>query len=233
MALEYFFGADQGEGMSEAAFEVFKEKMKKAAAQIAAIKKEEGKQKKKEEELLKILSKFVKTSQKKDLVLLISRALEQNIPANFILAVILLGNEDIQKEIGSFLMLKGAVSEEKALTFFREDKTLPLKIRIELDNWMKSLLMQALETPQKLLKSTYEFEMIEIEKSEFGNPKFEEKKRIKPVLIQLAAFVMRDFLEQNKIVESYSKLKEFAEFFLKGILAKTQEALDNRKFLKD
>src|SRR3989338_7421407 len=108
MSLESFIGYESGEPMSAASLEKLREKMKAAAAQIAAIKKEEKRRKQKEEELLKILLKFVKTSHKKDLVLLISRVLEQNIPANFILAIILLGNEEIQKEIGQFLLLKGA-----------------------------------------------------------------------------------------------------------------------------
>lgn len=222
MGLEDFLGMDQGEGMSAASFEKFKEKMHAAAAQIAAIQKEEKKHKKKEEELLKILLKFVKTSHKKELVLLISRVLEQNIPANFVLAMVLLGNEDIQKETGSHLMLKEGKSDEKALVFFREDETLPLKIRIELDNWLKNLMFQATETPQKLLKTVYFLEPVE---ESFV-------KTIKPILIQLAAFVMRDFFEQNKVSESYKKLKEFAEFLLKGIFTKTEESLDKRKFIR-
>lgn len=65
MDLESFGGFDTGEGMDEAAFEAFKEKMKRTAAQIAAIKKEEKKQKKSEQDLTAILLKFVKTSHKK------------------------------------------------------------------------------------------------------------------------------------------------------------------------
>lgn len=228
MSLESFIGMDAGEGMSEAAFEAFKEKMKKAAAQIAAAQKEEKKQKKKEEELLKILLRFIKKSQKKDLVLLISRVLEQNIPANFVLAVILLGNEEIQREVGDYLMLKGEVDEkddEKALVFFgQEDETLPLKIKIRLDDWVKDILFQAGEKPQKLLGTAYQIEMIESQK---------ESKSIKVALIQLVAFVLREFLEQNEISEPYEKLSKFAKFILRGILTKTQESIDERGLLED
>lgn len=254
MSLESFIGFDQGEGMSEAAFEAFKEKMAAAAAQIAAMKKEEGKQKKKEEELLHILLKFIKNSQKKDLVLLISRVLEQNVPANFILAVILLGNEDIQAEVGRFLQIGTVATEgsegpplhpspnpafptphDHSLTFFsNEDQTLPLKIKIELDNWIRDLLFQAGENPQKLLKTAYDIQMIELAKEyDFEESKYEEKKEIKVVLIQLLAFIIRDFLEQHDIMESYEKLGDFARFILTGILNKTQESLDNRKLLGD
>mgnify|MGYP005669001197 CR=1 FL=1 len=77
MSLENFAGFDQNDGMDAASFEKFKEKMKRAAAQIKAIKKEEKKRKKKEDELVKILLKFIQTSHKRDLVLVISRALHR------------------------------------------------------------------------------------------------------------------------------------------------------------
>lgn len=248
MSLESFIGFDQaGEG-SSAALEALRERMKAAAAAIAAIKKEEGKQKKKEADLAKILLRFVKTSHKKQLVLLISRVLEQNIPANFVLAIVLLGNEDIQAEVGRFLMLEAGRQDSqplltgehhanaaKALVFFsEEDDTLPLKLKIEIDNWIKNMLSQAEETPQKLLKSAYDIEMIELEKeSAFDEPRYDEKKSIKTVLVQLVAFVLREFLEQNSVSEPYEKLQEFSGFILKGILDKTAESLENRHLLSN
>lgn len=238
--------------MDEKSFELFREKMKAAAAQIAAIKKEEGKQKKKEEELLKILLKFVKTSQKKELVLLVSRALEQNLPANFILAIILLADEEIEREIGSYLMLKAGVygdgagggsksvgaegsggegvsldAQEKALVFFREDETMPLKIKIELDMWLKSLLFQAEENPQKLLKTAYDIEMRENDRGEM-----EENRTIKVVLIQLIAHVMREFLNGKNFPNDYNDLLEFSKFVIRGILNKVEEGVRERKLLK-
>lgn len=250
MNLENFFGFDQGEGMSESAFEAFKEQMRAAAAQIAAIKKEEGKQKKKEEELLKILLKFVKTSQKKDLVMLISRALEQNIPANFILAIILLDNEEIEREVGGSFMLKAGQGtaqdlnqedQEHAMIFFGQDDSMPLKIKIELDAWMKTLLLQAEEKPEKLLKTAYDIEMIEIGEEKYEdeyyeehvNKKYNTKRTVKVILIQLVAFILRDYLDKHEIDSDYEKLSKFAEFIIKGILEKTEESFKNRKLLKN
>jgi hypothetical protein len=226
MDLESFGGFDTGEGMNEAAFEAFKERMKAASAQIAAIKKEEGKHKKKEQDLVKILLKFIKTSHKKDLTLLISRALEQNIPANFILAIVLLGNEDIQKETGNLLMLETseATPDEKALIFFGADKDIPLSARIQLDNWLKAILYQAEEYPQKLLKFAYE-----IVRDEDDN----DNKEIKTILFQLSTFIIRDFLEENKVDEPYRKLYEFSKFFIKGVLDRTAENLKARNLIGD
>ena len=225
MDLEFFSGFNQSEGMDEASFERFKERMKRAAAQIKALKKEEKRRKKKEDELIKILLRFIQTSHKKELILVISRALEQNLPANFILAIVLLGNEDIQKEIGDYLMLKGPkIEEENALPFFREDKTLPLKVKIEIDQWIKNIIYQAGESPQKLLRYAYDVEEVTVEDED-------ETRKVKVIskrLTQLTAHVIFDFLKQNGIEEDIVKLKEFSHFLMKGILKKTQEDLESR-----
>lgn len=242
MSLEQFISPDQGEGMSEAAFEALRERMAAAAAQIAQIKKEEGKQKKKEEELLKILVKFVKTSSKTDLVLLISRVLEQNIPANFILSIIVLSNPEIHLEVGNFKLLDSTEhdtpeaaqsSSQNSMVFFKaDDETLPLKVKIALDNWMKNLLLQAEDNAQKLLKTAYEIEMKELPKEwDFEDTKYERIERIKAVLIQIITSVMREFLEQNNISEPFEKLYDFAKFIITGILNKTKENLEGRKLL--
>lgn len=246
---------DGGEGMSESAFEAFKERMKAAAAQIAAIKKEEGKQKQSEEELLRILLAFIKHSQKSDLVLLISRALEQNIPANFILAIILLSNEDIKRQVGeSFFQLSGGKSElsemptnslneshseeptsqGSELVFFTgQDSSFPLKMRIELDSWIKNMLLIAEQVPHKLIKTAYKIEMIEQPKEyDYEDPKYEENRTIKMALIQLSAYILREYFEQNSHEEEYNNLYTFSEFILSGILTKTEEGLDNRKLLQ-
>ncbi|MBT3865441.1 hypothetical protein HOE67_03380 [Candidatus Peregrinibacteria bacterium] len=249
MGLEDLGGFDQGEGMDAASFEKFQERMRKAAAQIKAIRKQEKKQKKKENELIKILLKFIKHSHKKDLVLLISRVLEKNMPANFVLAVVLLGNEEIQQEIGKYLLpeeirtgevdlnqLEAAQAQdtaaaEKALIFFGDDKSLPLKIRIEIDNWIKGLILQASESAPKLLKTAYDIKKIR-EKKEGAVFENEVETRLEKTtsdaLIKLTANIILDFLKQNGLEEDFEKLQEFSKFLLKGILDKTKEELDDR-----
>ncbi len=228
MALENFFGLEGGEPMSEAAFEAFKERMQEAWAQIAAIKKEEKKQKQKEDDLLKILLAFVKDSQKKELTLLISRALEQNLPAGFILAMIMLENDELKPFVGDFMKQE---SNLRALTFFgEEDASMPLKAKIAIDAWMKGMMSQAEEYPQKLIKYGYDVEEIKQEDTE------EQKipqKTIKKILIQLCAFVLRDYFERMKIENDFDRLQEFSEFILKGIFTKTEEALNSRAFIED
>lgn len=245
MGLEDFIGLEQNGAMDAAAFERFQERVKAAAAHIQAIRKEEKKRKKKEDELIKILLKFIKSSDKKDLVLLISRVLERNVPANFILAIILLGNEEIQKEIGEYLSLKAGeqqtaqqkeptaqelstppgrdVPEDRSLVFLQTDQTMPLKVRIEIDKWIRDLIFQASETPQKLLATAYETDQSQAE---------EAKLILNKPLVRLAAHIIFSFLKQNGIEEDIVKMKEFAEFLLNGILNRTKEDLGQRKELE-
>lgn len=237
MSLESFIGFDSNEPMSESAFEALKERMRQAQAQIAAIKKEENKQKKKEVELIHVLLKFIQSSQKKDLVLLVSRVLEKNLPANFVLAVILLGNRDIQNEVGQFLMLKGPENEtenSKSLVFFQEDQTLPLKAKIELDQWLKTLLYQAEESPHKFIKSVYSVEKFKIKNEEdyfSSEVRYKTIKKLQESLIKLISYVTKDFLSQMQINESTERSDQFAEFILAGIVKKTEELLENRNLL--
>lgn len=247
MGLEDFIGLEQNGAMDAAAFERFQERVKAAAAHIQAIRKEEKKRKKKEDELIKILLKFIKSSDKKDLVLLISRVLERNVPANFILAIILLGNEEIQREIGEYLSLKpgqqgtpeqaqerageqvspaveaATMPEERSLVFFQTDQTMPLKVRIEIDKWIRDLIFQASETPQKLLATAYETDQSQAE---------EAKLILNKPLVRLVAHIIFSFLKQNGLEEDIVKMKEFAEFLLNGILNRTKEDLGSRKELE-
>ena len=246
MSLESFIGMEQGEPMSAAALEKLREKMAAAQAQIAAIRKEEKKHKKKEQDLLKILLQFVKTSRKHTLVLLISRCLEQNLPANFILSIVLLSNPEIQQAMGTFLMLKGSTAEavaqapegataaDQALTCCNaEDQSLPLKLKIEMDAWIKGLIVQAEVKPQKLLDTAYKVDYVKVpdEDSLFGDTKKEKRVEIQPPLIKLVAYIVGEYMEQNS-QEAGDNLEEFAHFILKGILAKTKEFIDSTAFLE-
>jgi hypothetical protein len=267
MGLEDFIGFEQNSAMDAAAFERFQERVKAAAAQIQASKKEEKKRKKKEDELVKILLKFIKSSDKKDLVLLISRVLEKNVPANFILAIILLGNEEIQREIGEYLSTPKAkpevlepnpakrgnepepaaqelsasetgIPEERSLVFFQTDQTMPLKVRIEIDKWIRDLIFQASETPQKLLARAYDVTISannESTENIFDNNDKSSTSNLvvtKPLTL-LVAHVIFNFLKQNGIEEDIVKMKEFAEFLLNGILNRIKEDLGKRKELKE
>jgi len=231
--LENFAGFDSGEGVSEEAFERFKERMKGAAKDLKAWQKGEQKQKKREDELIKILLKYIKAHKKSSFTLLVSRMLEENIPASFVLGIILLGDEAIQSEMGIKIALppasegtstaqSPAPGQSLLAVFGIEDATLPLKAKAEFDFWIKNLIDQASVHPHKII-STLE------EKNEKGEPAGAPKL----IAIQLQSFVLREFLNHFKIDYEFEKIQDFAKFVLISIIQQMHKQADDQNLLGD
>lgn len=228
--LEMLGGEGAREEMSEEEFEQFKEKMRAAAQQLKALQKGEQKQKKKEDQLFKILLKLIRDSSKRDIMLLASRCLEQNIPSVFVLSVLLLGNKEIQQELQISLDVPPREAEtgeheehreklaqaRREIVSLDEHKQLPLNAKIEIDNWIKNLHEQALTNPHKLLENARERE---------GG--------VKLILIQLATFVLRDFLAGEKVEWEYEKLKEFIALVLDRIMVDTENFIKTKKLKEE
>ncbi len=225
--LESFSGFDSGSNaMDPNAFEKFKERMKAAAAQLKAMQIGEQKQKKTEDELIKILLKFIQSGQKRDLMLLVARLLEENVPASFIISLLLISNQDMQQELG-IKMLPAAMSHEFPEDSDRETlpdrylegSVLPLKIKIAIDSWIQDILRRASENPHRVLKTVLDSEGI-----------------IKLAVTQLSTFSLRDFLEQQhetSIPVEYDRLKDFMDMMLEGIIKKLQEQIKDQKLLNE
>ncbi len=219
--LESFFSADnRGESMDPAAFERFKERMAAAAAQLKALQKQEQKQKKKEDELIKILLRFIQTGTKRDIMILVSRLLEQNVPAAFIVSLLLINNEDIQKELGVKLFLPGAVEEEKATALtlpdhYMKGEIIPLKIKIAIDAWAHEIVERSQEYAHRVLETVLDRDGL-----------------VKLVVLQLGVFCLRDYLEEEGIRIDYDLMKGFVELMLEGILKKVEEEFKNRKRMR-
>jgi len=216
--LESFSGFnDRNEGMDQAAFERFKERMAAASAQLKAIQAGEQKQKKKEDELIKILLKFIQSGQKRDILLLVTRLLEQNVPASFIVSVLLINNANIQQELGVKLLPPGQIDNIKQTLpdRYMPNQTIPLKVKIAIDAWVQEMLKYASEKAARLLETALNAD---------GT--------IKLPLSQLAILCLQDFLNEHNIQADYPDLKDFMQLMLEGIFKKIKEDLKNRKQLK-
>lgn len=208
--------------MDTAAFEKFKERMKAAAAQLKALAKGEQKQKQKEDELIKILLKFIKSGKKNDILLLVLRLLEQNVPAGFIVSILLISNREMQEDLGLKMLPHApehSLPEDSDIETlpdkYLKDSVLPLKIKIAIDAWLGEIAKRAAEYPERIIKTV-----------------LDEDGLIKLPVTQLAAFCMRDFLEKEKIGHSYEKLKDFVDLMFEGIIKKTREQFENRKQIR-
>jgi|GEM_PF-1434120 len=234
--LESFSGFNGNEAYDPAAFERFKERMKAASAQLKAIQAGEQKQKKKEDELIKILLKFIQSGQNRDVLLLISHLLEDNVPASFIVSLIAIAYQEIQEQIGLKLLpepddlakhaaaqsekvlLEGTTDPPKKETLpdhYIHGEVMPLKIKIAIDAWIQEIMKRAGENPHRVIKTGIDVE---------GN--------IKLTIIQLATFCLRDFMESQAQEAEYDRLREFMEVVLQGIFKKLDDMVENQKELK-
>lgn len=217
---ESFGGFEAGrESFDPAAFERFKERMAAAAAQLKALQKQEQKQKKSEDELIKILLKFIQSGKKKDILLLVSRLLEMNVPAAFIVSLLLISNKDMQDQLGLRLLPSGeveqAVEESTNLPdLYIGGEILPLKVKIAMINWIQEVTKKVNDHPHRTLKTVVD-----------------PDGQVHLTAIQLGSFCLRDFMEEQDVPHEYDQLKEFVSFFLNDLLQKVAEDLKNRKEL--
>lgn len=230
--LEFFNPSEGGESYDPAAFERFKEKIKKNGAFMAAARQQEQKQKQKEDKLAKILLKFIQNNQKSGILMLAARMLEENIPASFILSIILLGNEELIADMkqeagvdmarlanpetssGSSAQPMPKPSEYSLSTNFG-NASLPLKIKAEIDSWGNGIYETGSSIPFRILETALDSE---------GN--------LKKVVIDCSANVLDDYLASSGAPQiSYDACFSFCEFSLKGIMNAYKKQIENQKEL--
>lgn len=231
--LESFSGHDTGEGMDPASFERFKEQMAAAAAQLKAIQAGEQKQKKKEDELVKILLKFIQSgSQKRDILLLVTRLLELNIPAAFIVSILLINHQEMQTQLNIKLLpssfekiaekqlqavASGQLNGPQTLPDrYMPNQTIPLKVKIAIDAWIQEMVKYAFEKPHRMVETALDTNGL-----------------IHLPMLQLGVLCLEDFLQQNAVETKYEDLKEFMNVMFTGIMKRLQEQIKNRKELKE
>lgn len=201
-------GEGQGEAMSEEAFEKFREQMRAAAAAMQQSAKDEARQKKKEDRLLQILLQYFKDPKKKDILLLASRVLEQNAMTHFVLSMLVLGDEEFQKDV---IGAEGDASKQAPsnpaaaphieLNIPYDNET----VKRDIKHWATGMIVQARTNIERMKKTIYD-----------------DHGKIKLLVIQFAVFVMRDYLARHHQSPTYNELKEFADV----LLSKVMEAVE-------
>lgn len=224
---EFFQPGEGSESYDPAAFERFREQMKKSAAQMAAAQKSEQRQKEKEDRLARILMKFIQSNQKSALLMLAAKLLKENIPASFVLAVILLGDDEIKEQIKKEVNLtalpepeergqESAPAGEFSLATRFSNAAFPLRMKAEIDEWAKNMMETASGVPFKI------FETVLNQKSE-----------IKPVVTSCLANVLDDYLKTNSMPgPTFDMCYGFGNFFLEQMIQSLQKQVEGQKELK-
>ncbi len=229
---ESFSPGSASESYDPAAFERFKEQIKKNAAFMAAARKGEQKQKQKEDRLAKILLKFIQGNQKSGILLLAAKLLEENIPASFVLSIIILGNEELKKEtelalpqgeagaIFATLALPpsapNAMPSEFSLMPKFENHALPLALKAAIDEWGIGIFEAGSSAPFRVLETA-----------------LTKEGSIKNVVINCTAHVLGDFLEVSNAqpLPAHETLYSFCEFLMRGVMKQLQHQIENQKEL--
>jgi len=197
------------QGSTAESFRLFQERMKVAAAQMQAIRAGEQKQKKKEDELAKILSEFIKSNQHNsdllEFIHHITQLLAFNLPAVFILSLILLNFPELQTQTGLKLLTfeeitkAGAIENPTLPDIYMKNQTLPLQIKIAIDAWLHSVAEAAQYSPAKLLTT-----------GQIAN-------QLRPQLVDCAVYSLEYYLNKLEFPADPTMLKNFLTHCLQGI----------------
>jgi|GEM_PF-4423616 hypothetical protein len=220
--LEQFGGAHEGsDGMSEAAMEAFREQMRVSGQQLKAQQKGEQKKKKKEEKLAKIISQFLqKKSKRTDLAFLAAEALALNIPPGFVLAALLLGDEDAQKTATEGL----AEEKQSQITLsgndlsymMAEDEAQTARLHAQLIPWVDVMYIQAATDALRLIQQSHD-----------------EEGKLYPVMLNLPATVMKYFLQDNGLTIPKQNLETLARIILEKIFVSLQKNIDKLQEIRE
>lgn len=200
--------SEQGE-MSD---EQFQEEMRRTQAAVQQLQQEEGQAKAYDNSLAQIIVQFLSQPQNTDLFLLISRVVAQNIPSELIIAVLSLIDQNAEDEVKGFLAAgKAEVSEaQSALTIHQKAdfQTLDPEHKKAIDEWVQNLFAVASKKPHRVL------ETLVIPKKE---------REISPIFIQLSAFVLRKYLENNGLNLEFQVIHDF----MLGVFVEIVKNLEN------
>jgi len=209
MSLENFFGLEEGEsqGSAEAA-EIFREKMRKNAKAIKAMAKNQQKQKQKEDKLAKILIGYLRDQSKSDIVYLIIRLLEQNIPGAFILAILMIADPRLEQQLEVDLKEN---SNETLMQSFSGVATLPENIKAELNAWGDEILKAGLLRPQKTLDSV-----------------LTPEHKLKSLVLDLIDFALEEYFERTGLNFSEDKIRKFALLAVQSVLIQLKDTAEKQ-----
>ncbi len=216
--LESFSFEESNQGSTPETFKLFQERMKAASSQIQAIRAGEQRQKKKEDELAKILSEFIKSLQHDsvyaEFLVHVSKLLGLNVPAAFILVLIIINFPKLQQQTGLKLITfeeaarAGALETQTLPDLYLAENALPPFLKIAIDAWIQEISQVATDNRSKLLQRALTLSQ------EFF-----------PEIDQMMAYNLTFYLEKNGFPIAEEFAQTFSRFCLKGILDQIKKPL--------
>lgn len=212
MSLESFFGLEDSESSGNAeASEKFREQMRKNAKAIKAMSGHQKQQKDKEDRLAKILVRFMQDQNKGDLVFLVVKLLQANVPGSFILAILSIASGDLEKELQeSFKTLKTSQEGEVEISVpqhLPEMAQMPAHLRKDLNAWGESILRAGLMLPGKTLETV-----------------LTPDQKLKSIVLDLIDYSLEEYFKRHDLDFSQSNVRQFALLSIQSVLIKLRDA---------
>lgn len=216
MSLESFFGLEDGEssGSAESA-EKFREQMRKNARAIKAMGAHQQKKKKKEDRLAQILVKFLQDQSKTEVVFLVVKLLQENVPGAFILAILAIANAELEKELELHFQENkpeqseagSPQAEPKSLIHFAGDSELPEQVKLELNAWGEAILKAGLMLPGRTLETV-----------------LTPEQKLKSIVLDLINYSLEEYFDRHGLDFSPQKVKQFALLSIQSVLVQLRNA---------
>lgn len=213
MSLESFFGLDTQGGApgSAESREAFQEMMRESAKAAAAIGAHQAAQKKQEDKLAKILMRYLKDPKKSDIVFLVIKLLQENVPGAFILAVLSISDPEMEQELVK--AFDAGKVEESTLATFAGEAFIPDSIKKTINAWGDSILQAGLLLPGKTLQGV-----------------LTPDQKLKSLVLDLLQFSLEEYFHRHGLEFSEDKIREVALLSIQTVLVKlratTQEKSD-------
>ncbi len=205
MSLESFFGLDtQGPGSPESQ-EQFQEQMRESARAVANMGAHQAAQKKKEDKLATLLIRLMRDSGKSDIVFLVVKLLEENVPGAFILAVLSIADSEMEKELT--VNFQEGKSDESALRTIPGEEFIPDEIKHQLNAWGDAILSAGLMLPGKTLQTV-----------------LTPDQKLKSLILDLLQFSLEEYFQRHGLDFSEDKIRQVALLSIQSVLLKLREA---------
>ena len=226
---ESFMGPAPKE-QDEKSDEIFREQMRQAQKALADLKKEEGKAQSQDDNLAQIIVQFLGQAGNADLFLLISRVVAQDIPSSLILAILALVDERSAKEVAGLLAAGEQTPQEptKALTIPQQNnfQSLPPEHKARIDSWIKTIHHVSAKIPHRIL------EHVIIKRKPKPGEIGEIIQEVSPTLIQLATFILRNYLNKFQIQFEFEQIHSFMQTVFVELIKNLSELVQGQKQLE-
>jgi hypothetical protein len=207
MSLESFFGLEsEGQGNSAEAREQFQEQMRENARAIKNMSANQAAQKKQEDKLAQILMRFMKDPAKADIVFLVVKLLQENVPGMFILGVLSIADPEMERQVLEEFDKKDPL-EDSALANVPGEAFIPEEIKRELNAWGQAILTAGLRLPGKTLQNVLTPEL-----------------KLKSLVLDLLQFALEEYFHRHGLDFSEEKVRQVALLSIQTVLIKLRDA---------